>query len=427
MFFGLTNSPATFQTMMNTLFRMQIASGNLTVYMDDMAVHTRREEGETEADHIRRHRRIVSEMLETLGNNDLYLNIDKCEFEQPHIDFLGVRVENNQLKMEEGKVKKVKNWLPPRNLKEVWRFLGFTGYYRYFIKAYSAIAKPLLELTRQATPWHWDLPQQNTFETLKAKMCEKLVLQQPDFTKMFYLQTDASAYGVGAVLSQEGGTPNSPTQKPKRHPIAYFSATFTPTEQNYNVYEREFLGVVKSLDHWRPYLIWTEKPFIIETDHENLTYWKALKKLTGQTARWHEKLQDYNFKIVHISGKNNTPADALSHPNGLEHQEPVKEVALIPQEAFLNLFEAGSDGSVEAEIVESQRKHWKTLERWAKTLPIHQLDGVMWKDILGNRLVIPPDDQVKRKILRVWHDHIGGGHWGRDKMARQIRHHYFWP
>jgi hypothetical protein len=82
---------------------------------------------------------------------------------------------------------------------------------------------------------------------------------------------------------------------------------------------------------------------------------------------------------------------------------------------------------VEADIVESQRKHWKTLEQWAKTLPIHQLDRVMWKDIPGNRLVIPPDDQIKRKVLRVWHDHIGGGHRGRDETARQIHHHYFWP
>ena len=80
---------------------------------------------------------------------------------------------------------------------------------------------------------------------------------------------------------------------------------------------------------------------------------------------------------MHIAGKTNTPADTLSRPNGLEHQEPVKEVALIPQEAFLNLFEAGSDGSVEADIVKGQQKHWKTLEQWAKTLPIHQLDGVM--------------------------------------------------
>jgi hypothetical protein len=91
----------------------------------------------------------------------------------------------------------------------------------------------------------------------------------------------------------------------------------------------------------------------------------------------------------------NTPADTLSHPNRLEHQEPVKEVTLIPQEAFLNLFKVGSDGSVEVDIVKSQQEHWETLEQWAKMLPIHQLDRVMWKDIPGDRLIIPPDEQIK--------------------------------
>ena len=87
---------------------------------------------------------------------------------------------------------------------------------------------------------------------------------------MFYLQTEMSVYGVGAILSQEGE--GSATYKPKRHPIAYYSATFTPTKQNYNIYKREFLGVKKALEHWWPYLIWTKKPFIIEMDHENLMY-----------------------------------------------------------------------------------------------------------------------------------------------------------
>jgi hypothetical protein len=265
---------------------MLIASRDLMVYMDDMAIHTGQNEGETEEEHIRRHRRIVNEVLTILEKNNLYLNIDKCEFEQDHIDFLGVCIENNQLKMEEGKVDKVKNWTPPRNLKEVRRFLRFTGYYRYFIKGYSAIAKPLLELTKQSTPWHWDMPQQQAFDDLKERMCEKPVLQQPDFKKTFYLQTDASAYGMGAVLSQEGGSGGtSPNSKPKRHPIVYFLCTFTPTEQNYDIYEREFLGVVEALDNWQQYLIWTREPFIIKTDHKNLTYWKSLKKLSGQTAR----------------------------------------------------------------------------------------------------------------------------------------------
>jgi hypothetical protein len=115
---------------------------------------------------------------------------------------------------------------------------------------------------------------------------------------------------MGAILSQGGE--DLTTHKLKQHPIIYYLLTFTPTKQHYNIYEREFLGVKKALEHWHLYLIWTQNPFIIEMDHENLTYWKAPRKLTGQTVRWHKKLQDYNFKIVHIAGKTNTPADTLS-------------------------------------------------------------------------------------------------------------------
>jgi hypothetical protein len=279
MFFGLTNSPATFQTMMDTLFAEQIARGTLTVYMDDIAVHTKREAGETEEQHLERHRRLVKEMLTILRVNHLRLNIDKCHFEQREVDYLGVRIGRNKIQMEEAKVAKVKDWPPPRNVREVRRFLGFTGYYRHFIKGYSSVARPLLELTKKTIEWHWDGEQQDAFEQLRQRMISKPILTHPDHTKTFYVQTDASAYGVGAVLSQEGEATGQ--AKPRRHPIAFFSATFTPAERNYDIYEREFLAVKKAIEHWRAYLIWTEKPFIIETDHENLTYWKSPKKLSG--------------------------------------------------------------------------------------------------------------------------------------------------
>ncbi len=119
MFFGLINSPATFQSMINTLSHTQIASGELTVYMDNMAMHTSQKEGEMEEEHLKQHRKIVNEVLASLKENDLYLNIDKCEFKQPHINFLRVCIENNQLKMEDAKIKKVRDWMPLRNLKEV--------------------------------------------------------------------------------------------------------------------------------------------------------------------------------------------------------------------------------------------------------------------------------------------------------------------
>ena len=248
MFFGLTNSPATFQLVMNTIFREQIARGTMTIYMDDIAVHTKPEEGETEDQHLEWHRRLVKEMLTILEEHDLFVNIDKCQFEQESIEFLGVRVGRGRVEMQASKVDRVREWKPPRNVQEVRRFLGFTGYYRYFIKGYSSIAKPLIELTRKTTPWRWGKEQNEAFDMLRSKMCKKPVLQQPNFNKTFYLQTDASAYGVGAVLSQEGE--GSTTHKPKQHPIAYYSATFTPTEQNYNIFEREFLGVKKALVNW---------------------------------------------------------------------------------------------------------------------------------------------------------------------------------
>ncbi len=119
MFFGLINSPATFQSIMNTLFHTQIASGELTVYMDNMVTHMSQKEGETEEEHLKWHWKIVNKVLASLKENDLYLNIDKCKFEQPCINFLGVCIENNQLKMEDAKIKKVRDWTPPRNLKEV--------------------------------------------------------------------------------------------------------------------------------------------------------------------------------------------------------------------------------------------------------------------------------------------------------------------
>src|SRR6266851_5509459 len=142
---------------------------------------------------------------------------------------------------------------------EVCKFLGFMGYYWYFIQGYSQIARPLLDLTKQATVWQWEEREQGAFEALRDKMISHLVLQQPDFDKMFYLQTDVSKYRVGAILLQDGALRGVTPQK--RHPVAYYSTTFSPTEQNYDAHNLEFLGVLKSIEHWRPYLIWTKEPF----------------------------------------------------------------------------------------------------------------------------------------------------------------------
>jgi len=234
---------------------------------------------------------------------------------------------------------------------------------------------------------------------------------------MFYLQTDASTSGAGAVLSQEADNTK------KRRPVAYFSCTYLPAEANYNIYEKEFLAVIKAVQNWRAHLIWTEKPFIIETDHKNLMYWKEPKKLSGQTACWHEKLQHYNFKIVHVPGKDNGPADTLSRMHQDKEREEPKLTSLLPPDAFLNVFEAGDPGTLEHDVVLTQQKYARVMKQWEETISITPSKGLHmteWRD-RGERLVVPPDDALKRKILRQLHDHWGARHPGRDKTIRRVQ------
>jgi len=366
-----------------------VSRDSVTIYIDNIAIHTGRKEQETESDHLARHRDLVKQVLDRLCKNDLHLNLEKCPFEQDHLDFLGVRVAKGIVEMEQAKVDKVKTWTRPRSVREVQKFLGFTGYYRHFIKDYSKIARPLLDLTKQATPWQWEDNQQRAFKELRNKMVSKPVLQQPNFGKVFYLQTDASKYGVGAILSQDEGP--QPTTPRKRHPVAYYSATFSPTEQNYDAHDLEFLGVIKVIDHWRPYLIWTQEPFVIETDHKNLTYWKSPRKLTGRTARWHEKLQDYNFHIVHIQGRNNTLADALSCPSEDERQQSERQVTLLPPGVFLNLASTGNEDSLEYLLMQEQGKY----SGWIKEHNGRQAKGTTLWTAEDDRILVPPVDELK--------------------------------
>ena len=384
MFFGLTNSPATFQTMVNMMFRPLVRLKVFSIYMDDGCIHTAQLPGETHEQHLARHRKYVHEAFDILEKYDLYLKPEKCAFEQTEIEFLGVTVGNGKIQMDPSKVQAIKNWSTPKNPTDVRAFLGFTGYYRYFIEKYSLLARPLLDLTKKSVEWHWGKPQEDAFQTLKLKMCNKPVLMQPDFNKRFYLQTDASGYSMGAILSQEGEQPSKSTT-PKLHPIAYYSATFTSAERNYDIYERELLAVMKSLAHWRPYLGWTKTPFIIRTDHANLQYWKSPQNLNRRTARWHADLQEYDFILEHIPGKTNVPSDFLSRPpHANQGKKDNQGVIMIPPEKCRTMVET-------------------------------------------NKIQVPPILEVKRGIMRLYHNHPLAGHPGRDETIRKVQERYSWP
>jgi hypothetical protein len=129
MFFGLTNSPAMFQMMMNTIFRTEVAQGWLSVYMDNIAIHTKPRPQESEEQHYARHQQYTHHVLDKLEEHDLYLKPEKCAFEKTEIEYLGVIIGQNKIRMDPSKLKGIADWPIPRNPTEIRQFLGFTGYY----------------------------------------------------------------------------------------------------------------------------------------------------------------------------------------------------------------------------------------------------------------------------------------------------------
>ena len=311
-------------------------------------------------------------MLEKLKEHNLYLKPEKCTFEQWKIEFLGVILENSTVQMDPVKVKGVADWSPPQNVTDVCSFLGFTGFYHYFILNYSLIAQPLIQLTQKNIPSNWDQSCIHAFEHLKSLMCMEPILQQPNYMKPFFLATDTSAYGMGAILLQEGEL-NPRTQKPMLCPVAYYSSTFTPTERNYNIYEREFLGVLKAFKCFRPHVTATEIPVTILTDHANLTHWKATRKVNRQVARWFMEIQDYNLVIKHVPGKVHTTPDMLSRPPGVDQgKQDNTDIILLPPAMFIATTNT-QDNMLKAKVKEAQQKQKGGMELWCDTQEVRKL------------------------------------------------------
>ena len=410
MFFGLTNSPATFQMMMNTIFAEEIAEGWLIVYMDNILVATK--------DNPQFHEECIHWMLEKLKKHDLYLKLEKCIFDQHRIEFLGIILENRTVQMDPVKVKGVADWSPPQNIIDVHSFLGFTGFYHYFIPNYSLIAWPLIQLTQKNVPFKWEPTCMCAFEHLKSLMCLKPILWQPNYTKAFFLATDASTYGVGTILLQEGEL-NPQTQKPMLCPVAYYSSMFTPTERNYDIYEREFLGVLKALKCFRPHVAAMEIPVTILTDHANLTHWKATRKVNRWVARWFAKIQDYNLIIKHVPGKIHTTPNMLSRPPGVNQgKQDNADIILLPP-TMLIVTANTQDDMLKEKVREAQQKHKAEMELWCDTQGVRKLPEGYAKDC---RLAVPSRLVLRQELMAQFHNTLTAGHPGCNQPGGMVRH-----
>ncbi|SJL14064.1 uncharacterized protein ARMOST_17517 [Armillaria ostoyae] len=191
MFFGLTNSPATFQWMMNDIFKDLISEGKVTIYLDDILIFTK---------DLDEHRRIVRRVLQKLRENKLFLKAEKCEFEVLETEYLGVIISEGQVRMDPVKLAGIAEWPTPTKKKELQSFLGFTNFYRKFIKNYSKVVRALTQLTGNAE-WTWGAAQNQAFQQLKKQMAEDVILAIPNGTGRFRVEADVSNGTIGAVLS----------------------------------------------------------------------------------------------------------------------------------------------------------------------------------------------------------------------------------
>jgi hypothetical protein len=223
MFFGLTNSPATFQTMMNDIFRDLINDSKVVVYLDDILIFTKSHE---------EHQCIVCRVLQILRENNLFLKPEKCEFEQTKIEYLGLAF------ISKGQVL---DWPVPSVKHELQAFLGFVNFYWRFIRGYGDLAKPLTSLTGNVE-WSWEAPQQEAFDIIKQHISSAPVLAILTDDDPYCVEADSSGKAIGAVLSQH--------QDGVWKPIAFLLKALNETEWNYEIYDRELLAIMTALAEW---------------------------------------------------------------------------------------------------------------------------------------------------------------------------------
>jgi hypothetical protein len=406
MFFGLTNSPSTFQEMMNVIYKEVIEKHarrgtTIRIYMDDIAIATTG----TLQDHID----AVRDVLRVAEQNDLYFKLSKCTFHASSIDYLGVIIEKGMTRMDPVKIAGIKNWPIPTKVKDVRSFLGFCNFYRTFIRGFAHLARPLNELTRKDAEWSWETRHQKAFKELKHRVTTEPVLAHPILTDPFELEVDASGFAMGAVLLQR-------KEDGKKHPIAYYSKTLSAAERNYDVYDLELLAIVNALDHWRPYLAGSPHKIIIYSDHQNLLYWKEPHKISRRVAREVLMLSEYNFEIRHIKGTANGRADALSRrPDYDQGQEDNQNITVLPEQVFVRAMEV---------LPENTNQEESTLKPWIDPHQLKQHQGVWYKD---GRRVVTGDIEAKRYIIQSHHDSPVHGHPGISKTIQLTERLYWWP
>jgi RNase H-like domain found in reverse transcriptase/Integrase zinc binding domain/Chromo (CHRromatin Organisation MOdifier) domain len=341
-------------------------------------------------------------------------------------------------------------WPTPKNVTEVRQFLGLANYFRKFVLGLSHMCRPLTELTKAGTAWQWGDKEQVAFDSVKQALCSAPTLAMPDTQKDFTVICDASDFGIGAVLMQDG------------HPVAYSSKLLNAAQRNYTVSDRELLAVVEALKQWRCYL--GDRHFKVVTDHSPLTHFATKRDLQGRQARWAEVLAMYSFSWEYRPGRINVadpfsrnPAHkpdvvlaAMASGKPSDKVLQAQRAAVLPASSPRNLphapqnerdlrrasTPAGADTSgkpaIDTGVALSQLE--KAVSAGYKFDPIFQdpkrnrkfknLHG-LWFDAKG-RIMVPNHADLREQVMAAHHANPFSGHQGRIRTKDLISRTYWW-
>ncbi|WVZ89888.1 LOW QUALITY PROTEIN: hypothetical protein U9M48_036237 [Paspalum notatum var. saurae] len=410
--FGLTNAPAYFIYLMNSIFFEEL-DVFVIIFIDDILIFSKME-GE-HAEHLR----IV---LQRLRDHRLYAKFSKCEFWLREISFLGHVLSEKGIPIDPSKMQEVLDWDQPQNVTEVKSFLGLAGYYRRFIENFSKIAKAMTKL--QKKNFEWSPECEEAFQTLKTRLTTAPILAQLNITKGFDVYCDACGTGFGCVLMQEGRV------------ISYASRQLKHHEEHYPTHDLELAAVVHALKIWRHYLM--GNPCNIYTDHKSLKYIFTQSKLNMRQRRWLELIKDYQLEVHYHLGKANVVADALSRKARCHCLQVSSGICTLCDDLWklnISMIEHGSLATLKItynlvdQIKESQKKY-KGMAKIRSKLrkskaKCFQLDdqGVLW---FGKRLVIPKDFELRKLILDESHNSQFAIHLGSNKMYHDLKQRFCW-
>ena len=292
--FGLTNAPATFQKYVNWVLREELDQEGVA-YVDNILAT-----GHNQVTH----REKMQKILMKLYRAGLRAKLAKCRFEVPRVKFLRYVVGKEGVSTDPEKTQVVRDWNPPKTVKQLQAFLGFINFYQKFIQETAEKSLPLTELTKKNQKWKWKNKHQQAFDKLKEELLKAPLLGYFDPTKRLIIETDASDHTTAAVIFQkiEGGL----------QLLGFMSKKMTSAEQNYTITEKEMLAIIQAVKEWRNYLEGSKTRAKIITDHKNLTYFQEAKITNRQRARWALEIQDVSYHITYRKGEENGVADALS-------------------------------------------------------------------------------------------------------------------